>query len=149
LETKYVTFFNAKRADDSAVVFPSYLKMYHKGKSESDILLPVIVIKATMKVIKATMKWSKSKFPLIFDHNAKSLLKNSQTWHKPNVCSLVMSLLWMQLDGHGKKRCVVSRIANGTACKFWKLVLKCHRFTGENDQYAVVVLLGKSHDIAP
>ncbi len=39
------------------------------------------------------------------------------------MCSFLTSIFWMQLDGYTKGRCA-SRIANGTVCKFRKLILK-------------------------
>jgi hypothetical protein len=58
LETKCATFYRAKRSDINATIFQIYLKTYHNVNSELDILHTAIVIKAGMK-------WSKRKIPLV------------------------------------------------------------------------------------
>jgi hypothetical protein len=60
LETKFATFYNAKRADINATVFRNYLKTYHNMNSGIDIPYTAIVIKANTN-------WAKIKIPLSFD----------------------------------------------------------------------------------
>jgi hypothetical protein len=120
LQTKYATYFNAKRSDINATVFKNYLKTYHNGKSESDIPLTAIVIKAATK-------WNKSKIPLTFDQrkvlfeecSEADVKRGSSQMCAPLLCLFSGCNLMVTLNedvGHG--------IANGTTCKFRKLVLK-------------------------
>ena len=120
LETKYATFFNAKRSEINASVFRSYLKTFHKGKSESDIPLSAIVIKATTY-------WNKSKIPLTFDQrkvlfeecSEANVRRNKSQMCAPLLCLFSGCNLMVKLNED-----VVHGIANGTTCKFRKLVLK-------------------------
>ena len=59
-DTKYATFYNLKRTGINACIFQNYLNKHHKWKSESDIPLTTIVIKAKTS-------WNKSKLPLTLD----------------------------------------------------------------------------------
>ena len=120
LKTKYATYFNAKRADINATVFRNYLKTYHEGKSESEIPLTAIVIKATTT-------WNKSKIPLTFDQRkvlfencSEADVKRKQSQMRaPLLCLFSGCNLMVSLNND-----VVNGIANGTTCTFRKLVLK-------------------------
>ena len=70
LTTKFVVYFNAKRFAIDASVFCDYLKTYYKGKTNSEIPLTAVVIKATMK-------WNKVN-GIFHLTNKKSFLKSVQ-----------------------------------------------------------------------
>jgi hypothetical protein len=120
LESKYTTFFNAKRANINAMVFQNYLKTYHKRNSESNIPLMAIVMKATTK-------WSKSKLPLMFDKRKVLFEECSEADVKHNTSQMCAPLLCL-FSGCSvmvmKTEDIMNRIVNGTTCKFQKLVLK-------------------------
>jgi hypothetical protein len=120
LETKYAVFFNAKRADINATVFRNYLTTYHDVNSESDI-------PSTAIVIKAATKWDKSKIPLTFDQrkvlfeecSEADVKRGSNQMCAPLLCLFSgCSLMVSQNED------VLNGIANGTVCKFRKVVLK-------------------------
>ena len=120
LKTKYATFFNAKRSKINANVFRSYLKTFHKRNSESDI--PVSAI-----VIKADAKWNKSKISLTFDQrkvlfeecSEANVRRNKSQMCAPLLCLFSGCNVLVTLNED-----VVHGIANGTTCKFRKVVLK-------------------------
>ena len=120
IETKYATYFNKKRANINATVFRNYLKTYHEGKSESDIPLTAIVIKATTK-------WKKSKIPLTFDQRKVLFEECSEADVKRGTSQMCAPLLCL-FSGCNlmvtKNEDVLNGIANGTTCQFRKLVLK-------------------------
>jgi hypothetical protein len=120
LTTKYATYFNAKRAEINATVFRNYLEKFHKYKSESEIPMTAIVIKARTN-------WSKSKIPLTFDQR-KVLFEQCSESHcrreKSKMCAPLLCLfsgcnLMVTLNQD-----VQGGIANGTNCTFRKIVLK-------------------------
>jgi hypothetical protein len=119
-ETKYATFYNAKRAAINATVFRNYLKTYHDRKSEFEIPMTAIIIKA--KTI-----WNKSKLPLTFDQRKVLFEECSEsdcrkrTTHMcaPLLCLFSGCMLMVTLNED-----VVNGIANGTTCIFRKVVLK-------------------------
>jgi hypothetical protein len=119
LETKYATFFNAKRAAINASVFQTYLNSYHKGKSKFEI-------PQTGIVIKATTIWNKNKIPLTFDQR-KVLFEECLEAHVKQQNKMCAPLLCL-FSGCNlmviTNKDVVGGIANGTTCKFRKVVLK-------------------------
>jgi len=120
LETKYATFYNAKRAGINATVFRNYLMTHHKGKSESEIPMTAIVIKATTK-------WKKSKIQLTFDQrkvlfeecSEADVKRGTSQMCAPLLCLFSGCNLMVTLNED-----VVHGIANGTTCKFRKVVIK-------------------------
>jgi hypothetical protein len=119
LKTKYATFFNKKRAELNASVFRNYLMTFHKGKSESEIPMTAITIKATTR-------WNKSKIPLTFDQRkvlfeqcSEADCKQDKKMASPLLCLFTGCNLMVTINED-----VVHGIANGTTCIFHKVVLK-------------------------
>ena len=120
LETKYATFYNAKRADINATVFRNYLKTYHTVNSETDIPRTAIVIKATTK-------WDKSQIPLTFDQRKVLFEECSEADVRRNGSQMCAPLLCLFFGCNlmvTQNEDVLLGIANGTVCKFRKVVLK-------------------------
>jgi hypothetical protein len=120
LETKYATFFNAKRVEINATVFRNYLKTYHTKNPESDI-------PETAIVIKATTKWSKSKVPLTFDQRKVLFEECSEADVKRNTSQMCAPLLCL-FSGCNlmvtENENVLHGIANGATCTFRKVIFK-------------------------
>ena len=119
LKTKYATYFNIKRAELNASVFRNYLMKYHTGKSESEIPMTAITIKATTR-------WNKSKIPLTFDQRkvlfeqcSEADCKQDKKMASPLLCLFTGCNLMVTINED-----VVHGIANGTTCIFHKVVLK-------------------------
>ena len=119
LKTKYATFFNRKKAELNAGVFRNYLMKFHKGKSESEIPM-------TALTIKATTRWNKSKIPLTFDQRkilfeecSEADCRQDKKMASPLLCLFTGCNLMVTINED-----VVHGIANGTTCIFCKVVLK-------------------------
>ena len=119
LKTKYATFFNVKKAGLNASVFRNYLMTFHKGKSESEIPLTAITIKACAS-------WNKSKIPLTFDQRkilfeqcSEADCRQDKKMASPLLCLFSGCNLMVTINED-----VVHGIANGTTCLFRKVVLK-------------------------
>jgi hypothetical protein len=119
LKTKYATFFNIKRAELNASVFQNYLMKFHTGKSESEIPMTAITIKATTR-------WNKSKINLTFDQRkilfeecSEADCRQDKKMASPLLCLFTGCNLMVTINED-----VVHGIANGTTCIFRKVVLK-------------------------
>ena len=119
LETKYATFFNIKRAELNASVFRNYLMTFHKGKSDSEIPMTAITIKAETR-------WNKSKIPLTYDQRkilfeqcSEADCRQDKKMGSPLLCLFTGCNLMVTINED-----VVHGIANGTTCIFRKVVLK-------------------------
>jgi hypothetical protein len=120
LITKYAVFYNEKRAELNASIFRKYLNTFHKDKLESDIPTSAIVLKANTK-------WGKSKIPLTFDQRkvlfeqcSESHVKRGQT----QMCAPLLCLFSGCNLMVTTNQDVSGGIANGTTCKFRKVILK-------------------------
>jgi hypothetical protein len=124
LETKYATFYNKKRSQINANVFRNYLKTYHHVNSESKIPHTAIVIKAGTT-------WDKSKIALSFDQRKVLFEECSEADVKRGTSQMCAPLLCL-FSGCNlmvtENEDVLHGIANGSVCRFRKLVLK----TGSN-----------------
>jgi hypothetical protein len=120
LETKYATFHKAKRADINATLFQNHLNTYHTVNSEANIPRTAIVIKATTK-------WDTSKIPLTFDQRKVLFEECSEVYAKLNgsqMCAPLLCIFFRCNLMVTQNEDTLIGIANGTVCKFRKLVLK-------------------------
>jgi hypothetical protein len=119
-KTRYATYHNAKRCGINMDVFHSYLKKYHGGCTENNIV-------ETALVIKATTKWGKSKLPLSFNQRQVLFQKcseadvvNSRSKRADPLLCLAYGCNVMVNENND----VHNGIANGTTAVFQKAILK-------------------------
>ena len=120
LKTKYAAYYNTKRSDINASVFQNYLKTYHNVNSGVDIPFTAIVIKAVAN-------WAKSKTPLSFNQRKVLFEECSESNVKKGTSQMCAPLLCLFFGCDlmvTEDKDVLQEIANGTVCKFPKLVLQ-------------------------
>jgi hypothetical protein len=119
LKTKYATFFNIKRAQLNASVFRNYLMTFHKGKSESEIPMTAITIKAITKWNKSKMNLTFDQRKILFEQCSEADCRQDKKMASPLLCLFTGCNLMVTINED-----VVHGIANGTTCIFRKVVLK-------------------------